>query len=569
MLIIKFWSNLTKVLKLKSIYLVFLSIIATILETISIGLLIPIIVTITGENIFEKFNFLKEVNIILGNPSKTELAFITISIFTAVYIFKSMFLIYNTYAQGKFIYTTNEHITKLLFKKYITEDLNFFINFNTHQMVERIKTDIAHCMNSLNSFLSILSELFIIIGITSFLFYMEPFGFLIILGFTILASFIYYFIITKKIKIIGKKRQISDEHRTKSLLEGFGGIREIKAFGIENTVIHNFNLMSKPRIDFFTKWHVIRNLPKMFFEIIIVTAAAFLAYFLIFGQGGLERTLIVLGIFVAASFRILPSLNRVLVGLQGINYGYYSTKLVIDSLGTDNINKSENIKSKITEFKQNISLKDVTFSHQDRNSKIFENLNFKIKKGEFVAIMGETGSGKSTLADLLLGFQKPSQGQLFLDDLALKNGSILDFIGYVPQNVYLFNTTIKENIAPGIPNNQIDINLINKCIDICELKNFLDSNNLGLEANVGEKGFKLSGGEKQRIGLARALYKKPKILLLDEATNALDETTEENIYKKIFDKKNKITIVSIIHKQSLRKYFDRVVQVSDKSVTEL
>ena len=139
------------------------------------------------------------------------------------------------------------------------------------------------------------------------------------------------------------------------LLEGFGGIREIKAFGIENTVIHNFNLMSKPRIDFFTKWHVIRNLPKMFFEIIIVTAAAFLAYFLIFGQGGLERTLIVLGIFVAASFRILPSLNRVLVGLQGINYGYYSTKLVIDSLGTDNINKSENIKSKITEFKQNIS----------------------------------------------------------------------------------------------------------------------------------------------------------------------------------------------------------------------
>ena len=120
---------------------------------------------------FRKFNFLKEVNIILGNPSKTELAFITISIFTAVYIFKSMFLIYNTYAQGKFIYTTNEHITKLLFKKYITEDLNFFINFNTHQMVERIKTDIAHCMNSLNSFLSILSELFIIIGITSFSFF--------------------------------------------------------------------------------------------------------------------------------------------------------------------------------------------------------------------------------------------------------------------------------------------------------------------------------------------------------------------------------------------------------------
>ena len=139
-----------------------------------------------------------------------------------------MFLIYNTYAQGKFIYTTNEHITKLLFKKYITEDLNFFINFNTHQMVERIKTDIAHCMNSLNSFLSILSELFIIIGITSFLFYMEPFGFLIILGFTILASFIYYFIITKKIKIIEKKDKFQTNTEQSLFLRDLGELEKSK-----------------------------------------------------------------------------------------------------------------------------------------------------------------------------------------------------------------------------------------------------------------------------------------------------------------------------------------------------
>lgn len=569
MLIYKFWSSLSNYLKIRSLYLIFLSMAVTLLETLSLGLLIPVLVTITADNFFEKYIFLQKINFLLGNPDKIELLTIAILSFASVYVFKCLIVIYNTYEQGKFIYTADEYYTKNLFKNYIIRDLNFFLKSDTHEMVERIKTDIAHCVNCLNSYTTIISELIIVIGISIFLFFIEPFGFLIIVSAIMIASLIYYVVISKKIKQIGLQRLNSDEDRTKRLLEGFGGIREIKAFGIENIVLKDFNKMSNPRIRFFTKWNTIRNFPKIFFELIIILVATFLALFLLSTQNGIEKIIVVLGLFVVASFRIIPSLNKILVGLQVIHYGYYSAKLVFQNLEINDQRRNyNNSKSSLHTFDDEIFFQNISFTYDDRETNVYENLNLKIKKGELIALIGETGSGKSTLIDLLLGFQKPSRGKILLDNKDLSKNSLSKLIGYVPQNVYLFNTTIKENIAPGAAINEIDQKLIDECLEICELKKFLEKNNTGIETIVGEKGLKISGGEKQRIGLARALYKKPKILILDEATNALDELTEQKIYNKLFSFQKRMTIISIIHKPSLYKYFNRVIKVKDKSINE-
>ena len=215
-----------------------------------------------------------------------------------------------------------------------------------------------------------------------------------------------------------------------------------------------------------------------------------------------------------------------------------------------------------------IDFRNVCFRYNDKSENSIKNINIKIKRGEFIGIMGESGSGKSTLLSLLLGFLKPSQGSILIDGTEIRDLYYWNLVGYVPQDVKLIDDTIENNIKLGLEIEDKNNTALNEAIEKSQLKKFINELPEGVQTNVGENGSKISGGQRQRIGLARALYRKPQLLILDEATNSLDQATESDVVNTLLALNGSITIVMITHNQSIAQYMNRCFQVDNGAIYE-
>ena len=283
----------------------------------------------------------------------------------------------------------------------------------------------------------------------------------------------------------------------------------------------------------------------------------------------------VLSVWAVAAIRLLPSYNRISSNLQNI----VSSKSALDELTKDFINfkneknKKDNLiekESNLSTFK-NIYFKNISFSYLGAEKKIIKDVNFKIKIGSKIAIIGDSGSGKTTLLDLVLGLIKPQNGEILIDEKNIENHlkGWQKNIGYVPQKIYLTDDTIKKNIAFGVPESEINVMKIERAIRLAQLNNFINSLNRGIDTIVGEDGIKISGGQRQRIGIARALYRDPLVLVLDEATNALDEETENTLLTDLIKSNNDRTIIMVSHRQSALKDFNSILSVKNGSITQI
>jgi ABC-type multidrug transport system fused ATPase/permease subunit len=272
-----------------------------------------------------------------------------------------------------------------------------------------------------------------------------------------------------------------------------------------------------------------------------------------------------LGVFAAASFRIIPSASKLLDSVQLIKHVEPGVRIFLEEFDSNSNSYIErNYKQKNLDldlkFQKEISVTDLSFSYPIRKEFSLSKVSMTIKKGDFVGIVGETGSGKSTLINLLIGLLRPSEGKIEIDKLNINSNLPAWYkkIGYVPQSIYLIDDSIKKNIAFGLREDNIDDNLIKKAIEKASLDKFINSLTDGLETIVGEKGIRLSGGQQQRIGIARALYRDPEILILDEATSSLDQITEEKIMKSIQFLIRKKTLIIITHRLFTVKNCDKI-----------
>jgi len=268
------------------------------------------------------------------------------------------------------------------------------------------------------------------------------------------------------------------------------------------------------------------------------------------------------GVFVAATFRMIPSLNRIIASIQSLKFYLPSVDVIHNELS--HYYASNDFQKNHVDFKfeSNIKLKDVNFKFSE-DTLVLNSVSLEIKKGEMIGIIGESGSGKSTLIDLIIGLNNPTSGLITIDD----KYDISNFenwssqVGYVPQTIYLSDDSIRNNIAFGLPENQINDTQINNAIVKSQLKSFIESLENGLETRVGERGVQLSGGQRQRIGVARALYNNPEVLILDEATSALDSLTEKELMKSILEFKGKITLIMIAHRLTTLKDCDIIYKM--------
>ena len=380
----------------------------------------------------------------------------------------------------------------------------------------------------------------------------------------------------KKIASWGELRQVYDERRLKSIQEVLHGSKEIRIFGREEwfTGVFFKNNFGSARIQSIQRSFL--QLPRLVIEVLAIISLLLLIFVMVLKGVNTDQMMMIVGLFAAISFRIAPSVNKVLVSFQEMRYASSIVDKIYSELVARDKSKTlikrpakQNIE-KIS-FSKSLNFNGVGYRYSSSNKPTLNNLNLSINSGEFIGVIGESGSGKTTFLNLILGLIEPIKGTIKVDGLNVHSnvkGWQLN-IGYVPQSVYLIDDSIRNNIAFGISPDKIDNNLLQEAIKMSRLESFVSKSDNGVDFVVGDRGNNLSGGQAQRVGIARALYHQPTILVLDEATSSLDGSTEKLIIDTIKNLKGKMTIVFVTHKMSAISSCDRVFEIKNESILEV
>ena len=549
------------------VILTLLLFVGMILEVFGLGILIPALSILLDPEMIETNSKASFVRSFFLGYSNQNFLFIILGSIVAVYFLKSLFLIFLTHKQNRFLSNISAYISNKLFYSYMSQPYSFHLNKNASELIKNIQIEIYYFYTFLLSLMTLFIEGGFVVSILATLIYLEPIGAISIGVFYGLLSIIFLYSTKKKIITWGNLRESLDDQVSKIALEGLGGIKDLLILGKRSFFIEEYSNKNYVKARINANQGTVSQIPKFYLELIsIIGLVSFIIILLIQGKDS-TGLITILGVFVAATFRMIPSLNRIIAATQSMKYYRPSVDIIYKEI-KDNIGLLvDDIKLKEFDFKNDIEFLSVDFNFT-KGLDILKGINLKIKKGQTIGIIGESGSGKSTLVDLLIGLHKPTSGEITIDGV---NGfqmsqSWRNKIGYVSQTIYLTDDTIKKNIALGLPENNIDDTRVIELLKQVQLEKFINNLELGMNTKVGERGVQLSGGQRQRIGIARALYNSPEILILDEATSALDDKTEKEIIKTINDLKGDKTIIMIAHRISTLKNCEKIYEIENKKL---
>lgn len=556
------------------ILLVSLIFIGMILELIGIALIIPILSFFINPETFSNVNFLKNyIDPIYLQNSKNYI-YLLIILIVSLYLFKNIFLFLISFLKFNILNNIQVKISNELYKFYINANYNYHLKKNSAYLIRNLTNEIPNTKSLITQLINFYTELLVIIFLTAFLIYANSWlGFFTFI--TLCLSGILLFVLFKKfIKDLGKIRIVHAGHATKQIIEGLGGIKDVKILSKEDVFINKyFYFMSKfNRSDRLVL--TLGDLPRLIFELIAIFTMMSIILIMSNLNYNQDKILVSLSIFALCLIRMIPSFNRLILSMQTINYQTPSFEKIYQliikkedgfNFGTNLISKKLKVK-----FENKIEFKNISFSY-DNKIKILENINLTINASDIIGIYGASGSGKTTLINIILGFMMPTVGKITFDSKEINNNEefTVTGLGHVPQNIYLIDSSIKENIAFGIQSKEIDSIKLNKCIKLSRLDNFINDLEHGSDTIIGENGIRLSGGQRQRIGIARALYNNPNILIFDEATNSLDSQTEIEIMKDIYKLGGNYTILIISHNLETLKSCNRVYEVKNKKIIKI
>jgi ABC-type multidrug transport system fused ATPase/permease subunit len=338
----------------------------------------------------------------------------------------------------------------------------------------------------------------------------------------------------------------------------------VKIFGRENEFIEEYRLHNILTAQVQQNEATMQQIPRLWLELLAVIGLAILVISMLAQDRALEAVLPTVGLFAAAAFRLMPSVNRVLGALHSLHYGLPMLNNVYNEINLS-IPEVSLIQKNIADFRVEIELNRVTYTYPGGTESALKEVSLVIKHGESIGFIGTSGAGKSTLVDILLGLLSPDTGEVKVDGNNIQENlrSWQDQIGYVPQTIYLTDDTLRRNVAFGLPSEQIDDASVQRAIQAAQLEDFVSSLPDGLETLVGERGVRLSGGQRQRIGIARALYHDPAVLVLDEATSSLDTDTENGVMQAVTALHGRKTILIVAHRLSTIEGCDRVYRMED------
>jgi ABC-type multidrug transport system fused ATPase/permease subunit len=549
------------------VILTLLLFVGMVLEVFGLGILVPAISILLDPEMMEKTPLISSIRNYFIEFSNQNFIFLFLGSIVVVYFVKALFIIFLAHKQNRFLTNITAYISNNLFSSYLSQPYNFHLNRNASELIKNLHLEIYYFYLFLLSLITILIEGGFVFSVLATLIYIEPFGAICIGIFYGLLSLFFLQFTKRKLKAWGNLRQDLDAQVSKIALEGLGGIKDLLILGGTTFFIDEYSKKNYLKARINANQGTVSQIPRFYLELIsIVGLVSFIIIFLI--QGKDTRSLItVLGVFVAATFRMIPSLNRIIAANQSLKYYLPSIDVVYKEINSYNQVKTDENSLENFKFLNEIQFKKVDFKFKN-GIPVLKDVNIKISKGQTIGIIGESGSGKSTFVDLLIGLHEPTSGEIFIDghkDFQLKQ-SWRNKIGYVSQSIYLTDDTIKNNIALGVSEDNINTVRINQLIKDVQLEEYIKTLELGFDTKVGERGVRLSGGQRQRIGIARALYNQPEILVLDEATSALDSETEKEVMESINNLKRDKTLIMIAHRMTTLSNCSEIYEVKNNSI---
>lgn len=541
-----------------------------LLEVISISLIVPLLSAIVNQENFTNISFIN--SFILDKISKfnqENLILFFLICFLTIFIMKILFNIFMIYSQNKFSVEGYQLLSNNLLKKYISQNWNFFTKVNTGNLIRNVINETGHLQrNIIYASIKILSDFIVLTGILILLVIVEPQITIITFVFIFFITVLYKFLTKKYVYKLGSNRQKKSGELNKLLIEVFGLIKDIKFLNKERFFLNKFSFIMRDYLNAIKHSYIVSQLPRQIIEILILISISFLTYYLIIINEEKSDSIVVIGFFLVAAYRISPSINSIISHLNLFDFSKSSLELMLREIDNIKFEKKLELNNfKPLKFNSEISYENISYFYE-KDKIILDDISFKIKKNQIIGIKGSSGSGKTTLINLVAGLIKPKNGKILIDKLEVDyaNSDYQYSVGIVHQDIFLIDDSIKNNIAIGEEN--INSERLNSAIKKSNLEYFISNLAHGIETKTGEKGVKISGGQKQRIGIARMLYFDADLLILDEATNSLDTETEKNILKTIQNFRKNKSIIIISHNNDIFSYCDKVYKIQNKKITE-
>jgi len=546
--------------------LLILMILTSMFEVISIGAVIPFLgVLIEPSSIFELPAAQPLIQFFdLDQP--TQIILPISALFASAVLMAGVMRVLLLWASVKFSFILGVDLSVSIFTQVINQPYIAHTKQNSSDIISAISIKIAQVINGVVlSVLNVISSIIIISAIISILIIINPSASLIAILFFSALYLFFYLYVKQKVKVNSSNINRASNSLMKILQEALGGIRDIIINGnqqLYRSIFWKADLVFRKSLG---STLFITNSPRYFMETFGVLLIVLLAYMLSTqGEKSFADGIPILGALALGAQRLLPVM-QVLYNSWGNIKG---THFVLEEvLGFLNLNdtKTMNVINDDCTFKKNIRLKDVSFGYDENSLPAIKNINVEIKKGDCIGIIGKTGSGKSTLIDIMMGLLNPTHGTLEVDGNVITSRNRRAWqsrIAHVPQNIYLSDSTIEENIAFGTPAEEIDISLVRRAAKSANIDSVINEWPLKYKTILGERGIRLSGGQRQRIGIARALYKRADVLFLDEATSSVDTSTETSIMKAIEELDYDVTLIIIAHRISTLKNCSRILELT-------
>ena len=550
---------LNKKEKINLIFFTFLTLFLVLVESLSIGLIVPIISVI-----FDQTN---EINLIISNflnleMESTELIKILILIFVLIYMVKSFYVFYYNWYLIKFSNKVQVRLSSDLLKNYLNLDYTSIIKRNSAELIRNIMAECGKINNILRNIIYLISEIFISLGIIALITLYNKEAAISAITVFLLSSIIYLLIFKNKVKKLGEEQVYLSEIILKSIIQKISSYKLINIIRKKTFFVNEFKSDLVKTTKNNLKVSLINILPRIWIEVFGIISLSIFILYLTSNNYSVEKIITTIGLLAFASLRIFPSMSKITLCLQSLKFVSATLEKVTEDINLDKVKKNNFDNLDLTNFDKKIDIKNLDFSFKN-NKKILDNTHLLIKKNESIFLKGESGSGKSTLANIISGLIKPDNCNISIDGRMynLNEDKIRINCGFVHQETYLLDDTIKKNIAIGLPVEEINEKILDEVIKKARLENFIKTLPNGFNTIVGEKGSQISVGQAQRIGIARTLYHNPDLIIFDEATSALDNENAIQIIDMINEIKTKKAIIFISHDLNHQNKFDKTIEI--------
>lgn len=556
--------------KYKLVILLIVIVIGSFFELMGVAVFMPFITILMDAESILQNNILNFFYNFLNLQSIEGFLAILALLICAVYVVKNLYLIFMQNLILNFTYKMRMNLATRLLTTYLAEPYTFHLSKNVAELQRCLQVDANQFMLLINGILQMLAEITVCIALGIYLFDTSQSITVVIAGLLIFCLGVFYYISKKISQKLGQQNQRYNSKLIQWINQALGGIKEVKVLEREDFFVNSYKKNYKKLIKGAKDNEMLATVPKYIVETVCICGMLFAVIIKMFwGRRELASFIPQLSVFAVAAFRLMPSVGKMNAYINNILYCLPSLDLIYHDFkeveGDIEYREKDREESGLYKFKEIIQIENVVYQYPDSDVKVLNGANLKIHKGTTVALIGSSGAGKTTLADIILGLLPPQEGTVKVDEWdAYKHiSSWHKMLGYIPQTIYLSDDSIKNNVAFGIAEEDVNEDAVREALRKAQLLEFVDSLPEGMETFVGDRGVRLSGGQRQRIGIARALYHEPDILVLDEATSALDNETEQAVMESIEQLQGHKTMIIIAHRLSTIEKADEIYEVCE------